>query len=644
MTLISLTNASKDYGIRTLFQDLNLHINKKERLGLIGPNGSGKSTLLKIIAGVEPLLNGERTCNSTIRISLVDQNRILNENRTVLEEVLEGCGKKKDLLISFNNISNSLAKSPNQKLLQQKLSHLTELMDFEKAWNLEQQCSEVIKQLGIKYLDKKIHELSGGYRKRVALASALVSEPDLLLLDEPTNHLDATSVEWLQNWLYNYSGAVVIVTHDRYVLDRVTRSMLEISDGRTKIYKGNYNNYLKAKIEEDDIEIASEKKFKSLLKKELQWLRKGPKARSTKQKARIKRIEQMKANINYSEDTKLEIKSVSKRIGKIAIELNNLQIKYDTNQGDKLILENFSYSFSPEDRVGIIGENGCGKSTFLETLARKNSDKNESIKIGETVKIGYLDQYSKLLIEGKGLERKVIDFIEEDTIHLRIDGENMSASKLLEYFLFKPNQQHCKIKKLSGGEKKRLILCKILIEGPNILLLDEPTNDLDIKTLSVLENFIEDFKGCVLIVSHDRYFLDRTVDKIFNFENGRLQRYDGNYTSFLEKKEAKNKLYNSMENKSIANGSKQNNLSTKGNDIQVRNISSKSRKRTFKESKELADLDKQLPILLNERISLESKFDTAKGDISKLSRDLAKILDKIEIAENRWLELSDIPK
>ena len=525
MSLISLVGAAKDFGIRTLFADLDLHISDGERLGLIGPNGAGKSTLLKVLAGTEPLGDGERRCSPRLRVELVGQESRITPGLTVLEQVLEGCGAKRDLLLRFTALSDAIAAAPDDEALLAELGDLSQRMDEEEAWSLEQQCREVLQKLGISDLKRPVEDLSGGYRKRVGLASALVACPDVLLLDEPTNHLDAAAVEWLQSWLDRYPGALVLVTHDRYVLDRVTKRMVEVDRGLARTYQGNYSTYLQHKAEEDASEAASAAKFKGVLRRELAWLRQGPKARSTKQKARLQRIEAMRNEKPLQARGKLEMASVSRRIGKMVIEAEAVGVTADGERSGRSLLTDFTYSFSPEDRIGIIGPNGSGKSTLLDLIAGRRKATAGHLELGDTVHIGYLDQHTEAFTQGKGLDRKVIDFVEEAASRIDLGGEQVTASQLLERFLFPPAQQHSPLAKLSGGERRRLTLCRMLIQAPNVLLLDEPTNDLDVQTLSVLEDFLEDFRGCVIVVSHDRYFLDRTVDRLFSFEQGRLERF-----------------------------------------------------------------------------------------------------------------------
>ena len=637
MSLISLVDASKDFGIRTLFADLTLHIREGDRLGLIGPNGSGKSTLLKVLAGEEPLGGGERRCSSRLRVELVGQESSVDPGLTVLEQVLAGCGEKRDLLLRFSELSEAVADNPDNAVLLAELGVLSQRMDESEAWSLEQQCQEVLQRLGITDLHSPVEALSGGYRKRVGLASALVACPDVLLLDEPTNHLDAAAVEWLQSWLDRYPGAVVLVTHDRYVLDRVTRRIVEVELGEARSIDGNYSAYLQRKAEQNLADAAGAAKFKSVLRRELAWLRQGPKARSTKQKARLQRIDEMQSAPTKQSRSQLEMASVSRRIGKVAIEAEHLSVSADGSKDGPLLLSDFSYSFGPEDRIGIIGPNGSGKSTLLDLIAGRRQPTGGSLQIGETVHLGYLDQHTDVLSDGKGLERKVIDFVEEAASTIDLGNEQLSASQLLERFLFPPAQQHSPLSKLSGGERRRLSLCRMLIQAPNVLLLDEPTNDLDVQTLSVLEDLLEDFRGCVVVVSHDRYFLDRTVDRLFCFENGRLQRFEGNYSAFLDHRrdleKAQSEALAAQENaqRSSKAASKQGSIPD-----------NKPKRRSFKESKELERLDSDLPALELRKQELEQAMASGGGDLSSLSLELAALLDSIHTSEERWLELSEL--
>ncbi|MEI7953214.1 MAG: ABC-F family ATP-binding cassette domain-containing protein, partial [Synechococcaceae cyanobacterium ELA182] len=555
-SVISLVGAGKDFGLRTLFADLDLHVGERDRLGLIGPNGAGKSTLLKVLAGREPLDRGERRCSSRLNVVLLDQEPDLDPAQTVLEQVFAGSGERMALLREHGLLSHALAENADDQRLLARFSDLQHRMDACQAWDLERECHEVLERLGIGDVHRPVAELSGGNRRRVALAAALVAQPEVLLLDEPTNHLDADGVEWLQGWLDRYPGALVLVTHDRYLLDRVTRRIVAVERGEARRYEGNYATYLAHRAEEDDAEAATAAKFRGDLRRELAWLRQGPKARSTKQKARLQRIEAMREQPARQARGAVSMAATARRIGKKAISAEDLAV----HAGERPLLEAFSYDFSPEDRVGIIGPNGVGKSSLLEVIAGLRLPSGGRLELGSTVKLAYFDQHSSVLLgnsdrrgagplserqladrklaERRLLDRKVIDVVQEAASRVEVDGQELSASQLLERFLFPPAQQHQPVAKLSGGERRRLHLCRLLIEAPNVLLLDEPTNDLDVHTLGVLEEFLEDFRGCVVVVSHDRWFLDRTVDRLFCFEQGRLQRFEGNYSAYLERRQA----------------------------------------------------------------------------------------------------------
>ena len=657
MSLISLVGVGKDFGIRTLFRDLTLHVGERERLGLIGPNGAGKSTLLKLLAGLEPPGEGERRCSTKLNVVLVNQDPDLDPQRTVLEQVFEGSGEKMALLRRFTAVSEALAhqgnpEDPDHDSLLRQLGELSAGMDQANAWDLEQQCREVLERLGIHDTQRLVGELSGGYRKRLALASALVAEPDVLLLDEPTNHLDAVCIEWLQGYLARFRGALVLVTHDRYFLDRVTNRIVEVDRGEARGYAGNYAAYLQIKADEEAAEAASAAKFKGALRRELEWLSRGPQARSTKQKARIQRIEAMQEAPTRQAKGQLSLATASRRIGKRAITAENVTVwapQPDQSAGSPPqgppLLRDFSYDFSPEDRVGIIGPNGSGKSTLLDLIAGRRQPQQGRLELGSTVQLAYFDQQSGDLVEGKGMERKVIDFVREAASQIDLGGIQVSASQLLERFLFPPAQQHSPISKLSGGERRRLALCRLLIQAPNVLLLDEPTNDLDVHTLTVLEDFLEDFRGCVVVVSHDRYFLDRTVDRLFSFEAGELKRFEGNYSAYLEqvvttKQPAKPPATPPTKQPASAGQT----FPPSGPSVQG-HPPQQGRRRSFKEDRELKELEGSLPDWEKERQRLEQEL-AAGGDhgrLDALTRELAGLAVRIHEGEERWLELSERP-
>ena len=635
MNVLSLYEASKDFGIKTLFHELTLHIEEKERIGLIGPNGSGKSTLLKVLAGEEYLNYGKRSCSKNIRISLASQNSLLKGSETIIESVLRNCIDKRELLLQFNSISSLLGEDPTNKVLLEKLSTISHLMDESDAWSLEQNIKEILQRLGIHDLNTPISNLSGGYKKRVDLASALISNPDILLLDEPTNHLDTNSVEWLENWLNRFQGALILITHDRYFLNKVTNRILEIKEGKATLFIGNYSNYLKRSTEKTQELNKYNNRIKSILKKELAWLEKGPKARSTKQKARINRIENMKKHSLKINNQNLEMISKNRRVGKMIIEADSIEITSNGNQNGDILLKDFSYSFLNSDKIGIIGPNGIGKSSLLDVLAGKKSPIKGSLKIGETIQIGYLDQKTENLEEGKGLKRTLIEYLEEVAQRIIIGKNEISASQLLERFLFTPSQQYNLLEKLSGGEKRRLSICRLLMSSPNLLLLDEPTNDLDIHTLSVLEDYLNKFHGCIIVISHDRYFLDRTVNKIFSFKEGTIRKFEGTYTDFLNRSQKED-----LENKSIIN------KYTESKNLEMNNMknikTSKQRKMSFKESQELLDIEKKLPLLEKQKKILEESISRDEGDLREKSNELAEIIKAIKTKEDRWIEISEL--
>ena len=644
MSLISLVDVRKDFGIRTLFDGLTLHIGERERLGLIGPNGAGKSTLMRVLAGLEPTGGGSRRVLPQARIVLVSQEPEMDPERTVLEQVFADSGEKMQLLRRYTEVSEALAsaheRGEDDGPLLAELGQLNGRMDQSQAWGLEQQIREVLQRLGIGDTQRRVGDLSGGYRKRLALAAALVADPDVLLLDEPTNHLDADCIQWLQGYLQRFSGSLVLITHDRYVLDQVTNRIVEVDRGEARNYSGNYAYYLARKAEEEAAAAATEAKFKGVLRRELEWLKRGPKARSTKQKARIQRIEAMQEAPKRQTKGDLSLTSNQRRLGKRAIEAEDVLVWASAeaqSAGQTPLLRDFSYDFSPEDRIGIIGPNGSGKSTLLDLIAGRRVPQGGRVELGSTVKLAYFDQHSHTVldqIDAAGRERKVIDVVKEAASTVEVDGSTLSASQLLERFLFPPAQQHQPVSKLSGGERRRLHLCRLLIEAPNVLLLDEPTNDLDVKTLTVLEDFLEDFRGCVVVVSHDRYFLDRTVDRLFSFEDGQLQRFEGNYSSYLERQSSNRTAAATPE------------PAPSKPDPEPKAKPAKARRRSFKENRELEQLDTNLPLWEARKDELESLLATGGSDyaaLEALSEELSTLLQTIAAGEERWLELSEMP-
>ena len=507
-------------------------------------------------------------------------------------------------------------------------------MDRLEAWELENDAKSILSQLGIDHLSAKISELSGGYRKRIAIAAALLSEPDVLLMDEPTNHLDALSVEWLQTYLKRFRGALLLITHDRYFLDQVTNRILEIDQAELYGYAGNYAYYLEKKAEAEDSLQSSQRKHAGVLRRELEWLKRGPKARSTKQKARIDRIRAMQSQEFKQAQGKVEISTAGRRIGKKVIELTDICKGFQ----DKNLIDHFTYIFNPEDRIGIVGKNGVGKSTLMNLITGRLEPDSGTVDIGPTIHFGYFDQHSDDL--NINPNQRVIDYLKEVAELVKTaDGQIITASQMLEKFLFPPNQQYAPIHKLSGGERRRLFLLRILIAAPNVLILDEPTNDLDVQTLGVLEEYLEDFNGCVIIVSHDRYFLDRTVDTIFAFEEGgKLRQYPGNYSVYLEVKKSELEANKISEVKTKIKSAPAQVTVNQTTEV-------KPRKLSFKEKKEYESLETRIAELEQEKASIEQQLYQSVpqnfDSLQQLTVRLGELTQEVDQATERWLELAE---
>jgi ABC transport system ATP-binding/permease protein len=537
MTIFTLQSVKKDFGIKEILKDCSFSLDANDKVGLIGMNGCGKSTLLKMIAGLESSDSGQILLNPGVTTIYLPQQPEMDPNHTVLEQVFADSGEQMQLVRDYEEISTQLAHPENNESteLLNKLSTIMQRMDATNAWEVETKAKIILTKLGIVDFEAKVGDLSGGYRKRIALAAALLSEPDALLMDEPTNHLDALSVEWLQEYLSRYRGAILLITHDRYFLDKVTNRIIEIDRGDVYTYSGNYSYYLEKKALAEESVVNTQRKHAGLLRRELAWLQRGAKARSTKQKARIGRAEDLQEREFKQTTGKVDISTPTRRIGKKVIEVTGVCKSY----GDRQLISDFTYEFSPEDRIGIIGENGAGKSTLMDICIGRLAPDSGTVDIGSTIHIGYFDQHSEDLQEAGTEQLRAIDYIKEVGEYVKTNDGQISASQMLERFLFTPNQQYTPISKLSGGEKRRLFLLRVLMSMPNVLILDEPTNDLDVQTLSVLEEYLSEFNGCVIVVSHDRYFLDRTVEKIFSLEaEGKVREYPGNYSVYLDYKQA----------------------------------------------------------------------------------------------------------
>ncbi|MCS6812102.1 MAG: ABC-F family ATP-binding cassette domain-containing protein [Cyanobacteria bacterium] len=642
MAIVTLRSIKKDFGIKEILRDASFSLDDGDKVGLIGTNGSGKSTFLKMIAGLEPIDAGERWVSASATIVYLPQQPTLNEDYTVLEQVFANSGEQMALVQDYELLSAQLATAEGDThRLMAQLSSVAQRIESSGAWTLEANAKVVLSKLGIHDFTARVGSLSGGYRKRIALASALLAEPDALLMDEPTNHLDAESVEWLQGYLKQFRGALLLITHDRYFLDQVTTRIIEIDRGDLFTYNGNYAYYLAKKAEAEEVAVSSQKKHAGRLRRELEWLKRGPKARSTKQKARIDRIRNMQAQSFKQAQGRVEISTAGRRIGKKVIELANIS----KGHGDRVLIRNFSYQFNPEDRIGIIGGNGSGKSTLMNIIAGRIEPDTGTVEVGTTVHIGYFDQHSDDLTSHA--DQRVIDYLKGVAELVKTaDGEVITASQMLERFLFSPNQQYAPIHKLSGGEKRRLFLLQVLMSAPNVLLLDEPTNDLDVQTLAVLEEYLEDFNGCVIVVSHDRYFLDRTVDTIFAIEaNGMLRQYPGNYSLYLDYKRADEPTNETPRNQQPVKQTSPAITTTAAPTIAEAVTSTKPRKLSFKEKREYESLETQISQLEAEKIELETLLYTNPpsgfGELQRLSERLAELTTAIDAATDRWMELAE---
>lgn len=527
--MLIIDNLSKTYGDKTLFNQISATIGEKERIGLIGVNGTGKSSFLKVIAGMDSPDQGEIKHSKDYHIEYVTQETNLQEDLTVLDQIYYGDSVIMRVMREYEKALFDLENNPDEAALQKKLINLQQKMDEVEAWEANTTAKTILTKLGITDFGATVGKLSGGQKKRIAIAKALIQPADLLIMDEPTNHLDHDTVEWLEKYMQSYSGSVLLVTHDRYFLNRVTNRIFELDKGNLYAYAGNYELFLEKKAERESLELSNEQKHQNTLKRELAWLKRGAKARSTKQRARVERVEEMK---NQTFDTKKEevkFQAGSKRLGNDVIEIEGLHKSF----GNQTVLSNFSHLIIRGDRIGIIGNNGTGKTTLLNMMAKRTEPDQGYVKIGETVLIGYYTQGEEELDN----QQRIIEYIKDvaEVIHTK-DGEVITAEQMLERFLFDRAQQWSYIRTLSGGERRRLYILKVLMQEPNVLFLDEPTNDLDTQTLSVLEDYLDHFPGVVITVSHDRYFLDRVVDKLIVFKgNGNTDTFYGNYSEFLEK-------------------------------------------------------------------------------------------------------------
>lgn len=588
MNILNIEHISKIYGEKVIFDDVSLGIHSGDKIGVIGVNGTGKTTLLKIIAKINEPDKGQIICGNGIRVSYLPQNPEFPKKQSILEYVMDG--------------------------------------KEHQDWKTESEAKTILTKLGIYDFDEGCDHLSGGQKKRVALARTLVDPTEVLILDEPTNHLDNDMVLWLEEFLNSFRGVLIMVTHDRYFLDRVTNKIVEIDKGKLYEYDTNYSGFVELKVQREEMELATERKRQSLLRVEMEWMKQGIKARGTRQRARTERFEELKNAKGPSMQQNVEMDSISSRLGKTTIELEHISKGF----GDKHLINDFSYIVLRDDRIGFIGPNGCGKSTLMKMIMGILKPDEGNITIGDTVKIGYFAQEN----EDMTGDIRVIDYIRNVAEYIQTTKGQASASQMLDRFLFPPELQYTPLDKLSGGEQRRLYLLKVLMEAPNVLILDEPTNDLDIQTLTILEDYLDTFAGIVITVSHDRYFLDRIVNRIFAFEEGgHLKQYEGGYTDYLEKVKPIAKQEKSKLEKKENNGKK------------FRKEHQKKLKFTYKEQKEFETIDDDIAKLEEKIEQLDEEImenATNSGKLAELTQQKEETEEALNEKMDRWAYLNDL--
>ena len=588
MNILNIEHISKIYGEKVIFDDVSLGIHSGDKIGVIGVNGTGKTTLLKIIAKINEPDKGQIICGNGIRVSYLPQNPEFPKKQSILEYVMDG--------------------------------------KEHQDWKTESEAKTILTKLGIYDFDEGCDHLSGGQKKRVALARTLVDPTEVLILDKPTNHLDNDMVLWLEEFLNSFRGVLIMVTHDRYFLDRVTNKIVEIDKGKLYEYDTNYSGFVELKVQREEMELATERKRQSLLRVEMEWMKQGIKARGTRQRARTERFEELKNAKGPSMQQNVEMDSISSRLGKTTIELEHISKGF----GDKHLINDFSYIFLRDDRIGFIGPNGCGKSTLMKMIMGILKPDEGNITIGDTVKIGYFAQEN----EDMTGDIRVIDYIKNVAEYIQTTKGQASASQMLDRFLFPPELQYTPLDKLSGGEQRRLYLLKVLMEAPNVLILDEPTNDLDIQTLTILEDYLDTFAGIVITVSHDRYFLDRIVNRIFAFEEGgHLKQYEGGYTDYLEKVKPAAKPEKSKPAKKENNGKK------------FQKEHQKKLKFTYKEQKEFETIDDDIAKLEEKLEQLDEEImenATNSGKLAELTEQKESAQAELDEKMDRWVYLNDL--
>ncbi len=595
MNILNIEHVSKVFGEKVIFDDVSCGIDDNDKIGIIGINGTGKTTLLKMLAGMEEPDKGRITRQNNLKIAWLPQNPEFPKDATVLSYVTG---------------------------------------DGADSWSLESEAKTILNRLGISGHTEAIDHLSGGQRKRVALAKTLLHPADVLILDEPTNHIDNEMAAWLEDYLNRLKGALIMVTHDRYFLDRVTNKILEIDHGQLYGYTANYSRFLELKAQREEMALATERKRQSVLRMELEWAKRGCRARTTKQKARLERLEALKNGRAPVVDQNVEMEAIGTRMGKKTVELHHISKSY----GEKRIIDDFSYIVLKNQRLGVIGPNGCGKSTLMKIITGEVVPGAGEVIIGDTVKIGYFAQE----VPDMNSSLRVIDYIREVAEYIQTKEGRISASQMLERFLFDAAMQYTPVEKLSGGEKRRLYLLKVLAGAPNVLILDEPTNDLDIPTLTILEDYLEGFAGIVITVSHDRYFLDNVVDRIFAFEgNGRLRQYEGGYTDYLEAV----KLRESEPGQDLQNGGKKAAEAKKDSKKDWKQNRPQKLKFTYKEQKEFETIDDDIAAIEERLAEIETESAKAATDFVKLNQLMAeseKLKQQLDEKMERWLYLNDL--
>jgi len=633
MHLLSVENIAKSYSDKILFENVTFGVESGDKIGIIGVNGTGKSTLLKVIAGLEPADSGKVSIGRSVVLRMLVQDPVFGPEETALEHVLGGDSPQLRAVREHASVLEELALRPDDSRLQERLIAAGSRMDELNAWQLESEAKTALTKLGIMNVNDRVSTFSGGQRKRVAMAAALLQPSDVLILDEPTNHIDNDSVAWLEGMLQKRKGSLLMITHDRYFLDRVSNRVIELDRGTAFFYEANYSRFLELKLEREEREAASEAKRQNLLRNELAWIRRGAQARSTKQKARIDRFEALKEQGPKASAGKLDVSVASTRLGKKILEIEHLTKRF----GERMLIKDLSYIAVPEDRLGIVGRNGSGKSTLLKLIAGKLQPDGGRVELGPTVKLGWFSQEHDEMDESL----RVMEYIREGAEQVKTaDGTTISAGQMLERFLFPSATQWSVISKLSGGEKRRLQLLRVLMDAPNVLLLDEPTNDLDIATLTVLEDYLDDFPGVVIVVSHDRYFLDRTVDRILAFEgDGAVTQYTGNYSEYKEQADRKESA------KQAAGATVKAASATSASETLAERKERPVLKMSYKDQKDFEQIDGWIAETEEALAAIAAKMDAAASDstrLQELMEEQSSLETKLDGLLERWTELNEL--